>query len=186
MHYCIGVITEKFPTDEVLQEKLAPFEYAPEYDTPRPAFTWDWFEIGGRYGGLIKLRYDPEDDTDYKWFFCLSDAEERAGRLFRSMMLEDYNRSKGPFRHGEEYFFHYMGSRDGYIHVDGAKIKDIVEFEDLAVNHAYGIIRRDGNAICRQYLDGHKWKDDERYEEKVREAIADVADCYYCIVDIHD
>ena len=194
MHYCIIVITEQFPTDDILDQKLRPFsddtfygqfpddEEIPE-DAVRPQFTWDWWTVGGRYGGLLKLKID-EADEEYNWMYVAK--EPRAGRLFRSDILEQINNKKPWFCHDEERAFLYMGSREGYIHVDGCKIKDVIDFEDTVVNHGWGFIGKNGEAYSREYWTGKKYIKDELYEEKVKAAIQNVEDCYVCYVDIHD
>ena len=72
MHYCIAVITDQFPTDETLGQKLAPYDENAFYSqfedgeeieeeinkAQRPLFMWDYWQVGGRYGGQLKLKID--------------------------------------------------------------------------------------------------------------------------------
>lgn len=194
MHFCITVITEQFPTDDVLEKKLAPFnddvyygkfhdDEEPPEDVVRPQFLWDWWEVGGRFGGLLKLRVNNEDE-EYNWMFVAK--EPMAGRLFRSNMLEHINNEKRWFFRDEERAYLYIGRRDGYIRVDGCKVKDAIDLEDTVVNHGWGFIGRNGEAYSRKYWTGEEYVNDDLYEEKVRAALKGTEDCYVCYVDIHD
>jgi len=191
MHYCILVITKEFPTNKVLEKKMTPYSEETFYEqfgendeiptTARPQFLWDYWKVGGRYCAKIKLKIDKANE-EYNWDFIVREA--RAGRLFRSMLLEDCLKKKVIFF--EEDYYPYIGYYDDYLRVDGAKIKDIIDFEDLAINHNWGFIGKDDEVYSRDYYNGEKWIDDDQYEEKVRKAIEDVSDCYACIIDIHD
>lgn len=187
MHFCFAVITKEFPTDEVIREKIDPYYEDRYYDVDedeerpkRPIFLWDWFQVGGRYGGKIKLRMNDNDET-YKWKYYAK--EPRAGRLFRSMLLEEAGRSVRFFT--EEYYHPYLGSRDGYIRVDGCKVSDVIDFEETAID-SFGFIGKNGEVYCRRSFDGDEWVDDLKYDDEVRAAIEDVQDCYLTFVDIHD
>ena len=190
MHYCIAVITDKFPSDEVLEEKLAPFSedefytkyrYAKEIpEDVYPPFTWDWWQVGGRYHGLLKLKAEDEDE-EYNWKFYAK--EPRAGRLYRSKMLEtNFN----DWKNREEDVYGYLGLYDSYIRVDGCKIKDVIDFEETILNHGFGFIGKDGQAFSREHWNGHNFIKDDQYEQKVKDAIKDIDDCYVCYIDIHD
>lgn len=52
MHYGVLVVTNSFPTDELVAEVLAPYSDGKE---------WDWYQIGGRWTGTLD-GYDPETD----------------------------------------------------------------------------------------------------------------------------
>ena len=199
MHYCIAIITEQFPTDDVLMEKLEPFneekfysQFDDEEEMPKnvvyPQFMWDWWQVGGRYNGLLKLKIE-KDNEEYGWEFY--SKEPRAGRLYRSKLFEEcFNkvRSDGTrlLLGSEEDFYGYLGYQDGYIRVDGCKIKDVIDFEQTILNHGWGFIGKDGTVYSRSYWNGRNYIVDEKYEEKVRNAIKNIDDCYVCYVDIHD
>lgn len=203
MHFCIAVITDQFPTDDVLGQKLAPYdenafysqfedreEIEEEIDkAQRPLFMWDYWQIGGRYGGQLKLKID-EKDPEYQWRCYIK--EPRAGRLYRSKMIETHFNSKDAygnrlFRNMEEDTYRYLGYDDGYIRVDGCRIRDAIDFENTVID-SFGFIGKDGTVYLREYWDGNDWIEieDEEYEEKVRSAIQGIEDCYACFVDIHD
>ena len=197
MHYCFVVITKEFPTDDVLSEALAPFNedafYEKREDNPEeehPVFLWDYWQVGGRYGGKLKLKID-YDDEEYRWMFYAKIGEPRAGRLFRSKMCETLDslqkqKERMFFTPIEDDYRGYLGSNDGYIRVDGCKVKDVIDFEETVVNNGYGFVGKDGEAFAKETWNGHDFIKDEHYEEKVREAIKDVQDCYVTYVDCHD
>ena len=60
-----------------------------------------------------------------------------------------------------------------------------IDFEETVVNHGFGFIGKDGEIFARESCNGHNFIKDEHYEEKVREAIKDVQDCYVTYVDCH-
>lgn len=185
MHYCIMVITKDFPTDEVIEKKMSPYyEYAlDEEAAEHPPIQYDGYCIGGRYCGRVKLKVDRNADDEYEWGFY--GREPRAGRLYRSMMFEELNNKKPVHWWHEENYHPYLGYWDGYLRVDGAKISDVIDFEELVINHGYGFIGKDDEIFCRQYWNGESFDEDPEYENKVREAIRDVQDCYVTVIDIH-
>ena len=193
MHACIMVITKEFPTDDVIYRAMSPFsedgfyeKYEEEEKIPEdawPEFTWDYFAVGGRYGGGLKLKIDMEDE-EYRWKFYAK--EPRAGRLFRSALCERMDRTSGReiiFKAFEDDYRKYMGSDDGYIRVDACKVKDTIDFEKTVLD-SFGFINQDGKAICREYYRG-KFEDNENYEEEVKAELHDLEDCYVTIVDTH-
>ena len=192
MHYCIAVVTDRFPTDDILSRKMAPFDEDAYYrrvdedemmrDIPHPQFLWDWYSVGGRYCGKIKLKVNSEEENEYEWGFYAK--KPRAGRLFRSMMLENRHGPKSAWFREEEWY-PYIGYRDGYLRVDGAKIRDILEFDETITN-CWGFVGKEGEAYSRDYWNGDKWLTDDQFEEKVKESVKDSEDCYLTFIDIHD
>lgn len=77
MHYSMfAVVTEEEVVsggsenlEEILRERMSPFcehnEYDSdeEYEEHRDSLFWDWFQIGGRWTGLLS-GYDPEKNPD--------------------------------------------------------------------------------------------------------------------------
>jgi len=190
MHACICVITDEFPSQNVIEKKMEPyFEYREEdANESVPPFTWDGWEIGGRYCGRIKLKIDHEDET-YNWGFYAKTP--RAGRLFRSLFLESCNKvgkmvpiGNELWGFSEERYYSYFGYYDGYLRVDGCRIKDVIDFEKTATS-TFGFIGKNGETYAREFWNGEDWVDDETYEEKVKEAINNVEGCYITFVDIH-
>lgn len=64
MHYCLLLITRKMPSENRISEILKPYdEENLECDETGeiisfPIFTYDWWEIGGRYASKLKLKID--------------------------------------------------------------------------------------------------------------------------------
>ena len=198
MHYCVAVITEQFPTNEILSEKLKPVneetfyeKFGDNEEIPKdlyPPIMWDWWQVGGRYHAMLKLKVDKEN-KEYEWRYYTK--EPRSGRLFRSMLFERYfnpydREGNRLFRDREEDIYGYCGYDDGYLRVDGCRVRDIIDFEETIINKSWGFIGKDGTAYAREFWNGKIFFKDEKYEEKVRSAITDIDDCYVCYVDIHD
>ena len=185
MHYCILVITKDFPTNEVIEQKLAPYyEYATDDEAAEnPPIRYDRWGIGGRYCGMVKLRVDRNVENVYEWAFYAKTP--RAGRLYRSMMFEELNNKKPVPWFNEECYQPYLGYHDGYLWVDGAKISDVINFEELVTDHGYAFIGKDDEIFCRNYYNGKEWIDNLDYENQVREATKNVQDCYVTIIDAH-
>lgn len=64
MHYCLLLITKEMPSEDRISEILKPYD---EEDLECnkngevisfPIFTYDWWEIGGRYTRKLKLKID--------------------------------------------------------------------------------------------------------------------------------
>lgn len=64
MHYCLLLITKETPSENRISEILKPYnEENLECDETGeiisfPIFTYDWWEIGGRYASKLKLKID--------------------------------------------------------------------------------------------------------------------------------
>lgn len=191
MHYCVFVYTKEFPTDEAIGKALEPYKYKDGgYDDgeQRPLFTWDWWQVGGRYGGKFKLDIsDSAQKEKYKIFEYT--RYRRSVTLFRSAYLEkttygidEFGRDK---LHEVDAIL-YCGARDGYIYVDGAWANDIKNLMDEADN-CWAVIDTDGTAIAREHWDGADWKDDDQFSDKAKAiAVKNRADTYVTVVDIHD
>ena len=191
MHYCLLLITERFPTDAVIKKIMRPYDEDVVYpkdeeeydDLELPKITWDYWQVGGRYNGKFKLKFDPDDhDSEYRWMFYVN--EPRAGRLFRSYLLEEMKRAKKQLFF-EEDFFMSMGARDGFIYVDGGKVADMINFETEA-EKCFCFIGTDGAAHARRWWSHGKWSEDEHYDEELKEVIANSKDCYATFIDIHN
>lgn len=64
MHCCLLLITREMPSENRISKILKPYdEENLECDETGeiisfPIFTYDWWEIGGRYSGKLKLKID--------------------------------------------------------------------------------------------------------------------------------
>jgi|TARA_Y100000034_G_C6901063_1_gene416776 hypothetical protein len=64
-HYLVYVITPGEPDDQgnELERALAPFnECAPNCKAPK----WDWYQLGGRWTGVLDKEYDPNKDPKHQ------------------------------------------------------------------------------------------------------------------------
>ena len=184
MHYCCLVFTDEFPSDQVITEKLAPFNdevyYSANDGRPRPMILYDWWQVGGRYSGQIKLTIN-EDDDFYQWSYILS--KPRAGRIFRSKLLEDFSKKEVSFRFYEDELYLSMGYRDGYILVDGAKIRDIGNVDGIG---CYCFVDEKNEAHAREYFYGNEFNNVPTFDVELKKAFERNKDGYLCVVDIHD
>ena len=182
MHCCLMFLSRKLPADEDIATALQPYRSEDYYSkadagvsVERPLFTWDWWQLGGRYAGRLKLRVDPNDrDSEYQWMFYAK--QPRAGRLFRSQLIERSLENQRLRLLGEEDLFLSMGRRDGYIYVDGAKIADCLNFAEQCTA-CYIVLCDDGTALVR---------DDEGFDEAVQALCEEKKDGYVTYIDIHD
>ena len=180
MHYCVLVFTEKLPNDEEMSRILAPFEEKEHEDgTDLPIFEWDWWQIGGRYGGLLKLKMDDS--------FNFYAKESREGRQFISAHMRTFLKGVPeclqPLRCDDALC--YMGARDGFIYCDGAKVSALIDFE---TTNGFVAIDTDGTAIARESYDRRKKKfiKNENYDAEVSAMKKRNADNFVTIIDIHD
>lgn len=79
MHYCIHLLTKQLPTEKEIEKIMEPYSWdsIDDEDTDDgkkkieyPVFTWDWYQIGGRYSACLKLKVDGEDSENrehYNW-----------------------------------------------------------------------------------------------------------------------
>ena len=194
MHYCALLITKELPSEDEIHNIMQPYYYDNiERDEngnmigSYPIFTWDWYQIGGRYNGKFKLKIDKNDES-YNWGFY--DREGRNKRLFYSYLLTKMTRFVKDGRipsylYSEEDYFTSMGSRDGYLYVDGARIDDLLNFES-EIENCYICIDADGNAIARESWDGKTFVKDECFDEKLEEIKKNSKGMFVTVLDIHD
>ena len=191
MHYCCFLVTKEFPSDEIIAKKLSPFEWQSNIDAePQPAFAWDWWQIGGRYSGKLKLSINKNVEVyDWKYYATVP----RAGRLFRSKVLEAIRtimnqHDTHPYIHPyslyhEEDLYNELGYRDGYIRVDGARIGDLIDFEKCC-NDCYCVVDVDDNVYTRSKL----FEDDDEFDRTIQNIFmnGNRDDYYVVVVDLHD
>jgi len=77
-----------------------------------------------------------------------------------------------------------MGTRDGFLNVDGAKIADIVNFDD--VMNSYCFVDADGTGYSRETWNGDEFIENERYDEKMEAICKARGDCFAVVLDLHD
>ena len=129
-------------------------------------FTWDWYQIGGRYKAQLKLKVDEN------------------GRLFWCSLLSTLQKHiTSSFMYSEEDWFSSLGISDGYIRVDGAKLKDVLNLDDLG---CYIYILPDGSAVARSSWNGNSFIEDKNFDDKYAKALEDNMDGFITVIDIHD
>ena len=179
MHYCLMLFTKDCPTEDYISKLMAPYSWENSQDNKSfPQFTWDYYEIGGRYNGQIKLKVN-ENDEKYRWEY--TDAQGRNGHLFWSYLLNEYKRSIPFFR--EENFYNSMGFVDGYLYVDGAPVKDILNFDELS---CYAFMTEDGEVYSKEWWDGETIIENKDFEDRLKSQKEKSQDLFVTIIDYHD
>ena len=197
MHYCVQLLTKHLPTEKEIEKIMRPYSCEVVYgdsddeDEDRnieyPVFTYDYYLIGGRYKARIKMKSDTDDKENndyYGWGYY--EKNPRNGRLFWSCLLSTLEENIKPeWCFSEEDWFVNMGFGDGYILVDGARLKDVLNFDEIA-DSGYICILPDGSAIARESWDGKDFIEDKDFDKKHRKALEDNMDGFITILDIHD
>lgn len=94
----------------------------------------------------------------------------------------NYKKIKGAIFFEEDYYSS-MGSRDGFLYVDGAKIDDLLNFDDV---NCFICIDSNENVIVRETWDGHNFIEDEQFDEKLAKIKENSKGMFATILDIHD
>lgn len=179
MHYLALLLTEKLPNEERIEKILEPYDWGKlkfdeegEIIGEQPSFTYDYYQIGGRYCGYLKLKMD-KSNQEYNWEFY--ETNPRNNRLFISSILNELKNDAFPsFMYSEERYFPYMGSRDGFLYVDGAKAKDVINYDKL---QSYICIMPDGTAFTN---------DSQDYGKKLKKALMENQNGFVTVLDLHD
>ena len=203
MHCCVYLFTKELPNDEQIQKIMYPYcEYAVEDEEAvnpdsKVDIRWDSLDVGGRYCGLLKLKCLDKEDDVYRWNFYIDTP--RAGRLFRCRFIENLlgvvkenktlmiTNGFYSFNNVEDRFFNYSGIRDGYVCVDGCKISDLFNGEEL-MDHGYGFvddvfsIQSTRSFWNREAL---SFVDNPEYENELRAAFDRNKGSYLTILDLH-
>lgn len=98
-------------------------------------------------------------DKKYNW------AISYVGRnniLFHSKLLTDLQLQKVYFN--ENYYYSSMEANDGFLYVDGARIDDLINFDDI---NCFICIDSNENVIIRETYDGHTFVKDKNFDEKL-------------------
>ena len=192
MHYCVHLLTKELPSENKIAAIMKPYNSELIYGSDEedkqidyPVFTWDYYQIGGRYKAELKLKVDEEGSANreyYNWGYY--DRQDRNGRLFLSSLLSTLKENITPkWMYHEEDWFMNMGFGDGYNLVDGAKQSDVLNINKLG---CYICILPDGSAIARDSWNGKDIIKDEKFDEKYKQAITDNMDGFITVLDIHD
>ena len=142
------------------------FDEEGEFIGKHPIFTFDYFQIGGRYCGYLKLKME-ESNQEYNWNYY--ERNPRNNRLFISSLLNQLKDNITPsFMYCEENYFPYMGSRDGFLYVDSARAKDVMNYDEL---QSYICIFPDGSAFAKHVWTEHGFVTDDGYEERLKNTL---------------
>lgn len=185
MHECTLLITEELPNEDMIEKMLATFYEEDFYNRkektgePYPTFLYDYYQIGGRYAGMIKLNTS-QKNSEYTWE-CYSE-NQRNNRLFISSILEKLNKHNA-YWECEEDWYRYMGMCNGYLYVDGAKIKDIINLDTI---RGCNLVIPTGEACTRTWWNGNTFVDNPLYDETVKTALETYQDYFLTILDIHN
>jgi hypothetical protein len=76
-----------------------------------------------------------------------------------------------------------MGANEEFLYVDGARIKDLLNFDEVS---CYICIDADGNAIAVESWDGNNFIKDENFDEKLKAIKENSKEYFATILDIHD
>lgn len=183
MHYCIKLFTKQFPTDKIITNYLAPYYeedfYSDEDENKEyPQLLWDWWSLGGRYSGELKLDIKNEDG-DKKWKYMA----ERVNVFYRSKLMESLKKNERFFDESEYYT--ELGYYEGYLRVDGAKISDLIP-GSMDEPDCFGFIRSDGTAYARYYHTYGGIIDNNNFDKVYRAYVKTHPDEYVVIIDMHD
>ena len=208
MHYCLTLITKELPSEEEIGLALERFNEEEIYKDiedengnitclydgltkqekmEKYPFTWDWWQVGGRYGGRIKYKIQEDDYKFYNHNIC--------NKKFKSQFFDDIQKYyQSPFGRSiktneidECDFVQYLGLCDDFIYCDGAKIQDIQNIEHIKDDFGYCIYDSINDiAYARKVWNGDTYIETENYAEKVRNIIENNADGFLTIIDIHN
>lgn len=193
MHYSVLVLTEKLPTKEELDKILSPYndEELDKIDSlltqqeriEKFPFNWDYYQIGGRYGGNIKYKIK---DDDYKFYNHNLNHIKFISALFDK--LRDNYKDRMSFFEGkleECDFIQYLGIHDNIIYCDGTYIKNIENIEKLKDFGCY-IIDKNKNVFFREAWNGSEFIKNKNYSNELSKILEEQSDCFLTIIDIHD
>ena len=191
MHYCIHIFTKELPSEDKIREIIQPYNddsvyfdedgHKKEELTEAPPFMWDYFVIGGRYHGALKLVMR-DNDEEYQWEYY--SRTPREGRLFHSTLLKEIRESFVSYKAREEDWLGYM-SDSTFLFVDGAKIKDIINLDDVG---CYGYATDEGEAYSREQWDpsNHEFINHDDFDEKHQQMLEKYKDGFLTRIDVHD
>lgn len=171
MHYKGFVITKEIPTQERLEKILSKYNY--EGKNNNSGFTWDWYQIGGRYGAGIKINANQEK---FEWNYL---SKIRNHKYFIVNMLDEIKEKDKWF---EEYdYLMYMGLKDDVLYVDGAYYEDIIDFD---ITSCFLVIEEDDYINVRENWGNSTWNKNEQFDEEVKQI--DLKGKFITIIDFHD
>lgn len=82
----------------------------------------------------------------------------------------------------EEEWIGYMGDHS-YIYVDGARIRDILNIDELS---CYGFVDIDEQAYASESWNGSTFVKHPDFENLYKQKLNEYKDCFLTVLDIHD
>ena len=172
MHYKGHIITKKIPTTQQLAKILSKYRDGSETEQ---IFNWDWYAIGGRYGGKINIHFDPNENED-NWY--LGSRHKRNYKYFIIAILEDIEKEVKYY--DELEYLQYMGLNDKILHVDGGYFKDTIDFD---ITNCFLVVDDNEEIYIREAWDGNNWIEDKDFDNKVKGI--DLKDKFITVIDFH-
>lgn len=170
--HCKGhIITKKLPTRELLDKILNPYHC--EEENNKSGFDWDWWQLGGRYAGKIKIHFNP-NENEYNWYL----GYDRSNKYFISAGLDELKENMEYFE--ELNWLPYMGLNEEILYVDGGYSKDFIDFD---LSNCFVVIDEEGNINVRETWNGKDWITDLDFDNKVKEI--DLTDKFVTVIDFH-
>lgn len=170
MHYKGHLVTKKIPTENEISEILE--KYREDLDKIQE-FAWDWYQIGGRYGGEIKIQFDYKNEDNMFLF------RKRNHKYFISNILDEIEEKGKPYE--ELDYLMYMGMYDNLLYVDGGYYNDMIDFE---IDDCYLVIDDNETLYVREKWNGKDFIKQNDFDEKVKKI--DLKDKFITIIDFHD
>lgn len=169
--HCKGyLITKEIPTEQKLNRILEKYSSEKVNDEK---FEWDWWQIGGRYGGKIKIKFNPDENEDK--YYC---GRDRNHKYFISNILDDIKINCKWYE--ELDYLQYMGLNDNILYVDGGYYSDMLEFE---IDNCYLVIDDEENLYVREVWENGHWIEDNDFDNKVKNI--DLKRKFITVIDFH-
>lgn len=170
MHYKGHLVTDKLPTEDAIRKILGKYS---EDEPGIKIFEYDWYTIGGRYGGKIKIKFNPEENED-NYYLC----QHRNNKYFISSILSELGDNTSNY--DELDLLIYMGLNDNVLYVDGGYYEDIINFE---LDNCYVVIT-ENDVIPREIWNGDNLVDNENFDKKISKLSLDGK--FITVIDFHD
>lgn len=176
MHYKTIVFTKTIVDEEELETILKPFDELEEHDV-EPPFTFDWWQIGGRYCGGVLAEVSTIDEQNNGIYIKNINGVEILSMLFDRM------ENKGCLGCETNWYGYLLENRA--LKCDGAyvnKIKNKNAFD------CFAFIGLDGTSRARKSWDGSEYIDDKEFDYWLDKEIkkAKEQNAFMTVIDIHN
>ena len=174
MHYKGHIITKKIPTKKEIEKILIKYKEGRK-SSEKLDFKWDWYQVGGRYGGKINIHFNLIENEDKNFLFHT--------RNYKYFIIDILEKIKSRNQYYEELeYLQYMGLNDNILHVDGGYYNDTIDFD---ITNCFAVIDPDGNLYRRELWDKEQqeWLVNSDFDEEVK--MIDLKDKFITIIDFH-